>query len=236
MLIKKIGQKPEILKGEITMDEIGAIGGGMGMGAGFPQISGGLGNDNIGQVAGGEGIDKIGGGEGADKIKVPAENPKINEQDSTEISDEAVGEAGAAQAAQGANQQQPQAQGNDVNNQIRESIQAVIQEQQAGKVNGDMQSQEANKQGGGNAVQMLKEQLNACKENGNKVEPHLVKAGEAAIGGDIQKAEALLKEADAGKANGAEAAQGLNQDQQVGKAGEANVSNIVSNIKDMMGN
>lgn len=157
------------------------------------------------------------------------QNAIANQQDKTELSDEAEEMSGAAGAAQNAQQAGGvNGQGQiDWNTEIKTTLENAIEESK-NKASG-IQSLQGN-QAGTSAIDMLKQQYNACKNVGGQLDSTISSAAEEAINGNIQKAEQILNQSEQNQG----AAQGLNEDQQVGQAGEANVSNIIAGLQGMM--
>lgn len=212
-------------------DSIGAIGSGNSL---MSQAMGQFGSmhdmSSVGQAAGLEKTQSARPSE--DTSKIGAETNAINETDKTEISEEAQEEAGAANAAQ---QAAGQGQQVDMTQQIKDAVQRVVDEAKGASsvANASQAAQNGHgTQGAQTAspVDQLKEMMNAAQKNGVQIDESVSNAAQSAIDGDVNKADQIINGHDATS----KPAEGLKEDQQVGKAQESSVQSLITNLKDMV--
>lgn len=206
-------------------DSIGAIGAGNSL---MSQAMGQVGSMQdmaaTGQAAGIEATQSTQPSEEASKLN--AEESVINETDTTELSEAAQGELGASNAAmQGANQGQQI----DMTDQIKDAVQRVVDEAK-GVSSVSTASQAAQGTQASSPIDQLKEMMNAAQNAGAQIDDSVSSAAESAIDGDINKADQLINGEDATS----KAADGLQEDQQVGKTQESSVQSLITNLKDMV--
>ncbi len=205
------------------MDSINAIGGGMqgmmGM-QGMVGMPGGM--QDMQSVQGPKDMKEMQGLEkDAQKQPKPEEMQAqgINQQDKTEMSDEAQG-IGAAHVAAQIKETIMQS----ITQQVKDTVQQIIDE---AKVQGP--GQQGQHQGTNQKVEMLKQQLGMAQQNGTPIDSSVKEAADHVIQGDIKGADQILN----GQQKEQGAAQGLNQEQQVGKAQETHADKIVAGIQGM---
>ena len=205
------------------MDSINAIGGGMqgmmGM-QGMVGMPGGM--QDMQSVQGPKDMKEMQGLEkDAQKQPKPEEMQAqgINQQDKTEMSDEAQG-IGAAHVAAQIKETIMQS----ITQQVKDTVQQIIDE---AKVQGP--GQQGQHQGTNQKVEMLKQQLGMAQQNGTPIDSSVKEAADHVIQGDIKGADQILN----GQQKEQGAAQGLNQEQQVGKAQESHADKIVAGIQGM---
>ena len=205
------------------MDSINAIGGGMqgmmGM-QGMVGMPGGM--QDMQSVQGPKDMKEMQGLEkDAQKQPKPEEMQAqgINQQDKTEMSDEAQG-IGAAHVAAQIKETTMQS----ITQQVKDTVQQIIDE---AKVQGP--GQQGQHQGTNQKVEMLKQQLGMAQQNGTPIDSSVKEAADHVIQGDIKGADQILN----GQQKEQGAAQGLNQEQQVGKAQESHADKIVAGIQGM---
>lgn len=198
--------------------DINSIGGGM-MGSQMMQMPmQGMQDMNPSQSV--QGIDQM--KNGPQQMQKPEEMQAqgINQQDKTEMSDEAQG-IGAAHVAAQIKETIMQS----ITQQVKDTVQQIIDE---AKVQGP--GQQGQHQGTNQKVEMLKQQLNMAKQNGTPVDDTVKQAADKVVEGDIKTAEKILNGQQQGQ--GAGAAQGLGQEQQVGQMQQMNhPQQIVSSIE-----
>ena len=144
----------------------------------------------------------------------------INQQDKTEMSDEAQEIGGAAHVAAQIKETTMQS----ITQQVKDTVQQIIDE---AKVQGP--GQQGQHQGTNQKVEMLKQQLGMAQQNGTPIDSSVKEAADHVIQGDIKGADQILN----GQQKEQGAAQGLNQEQQVGKAQETHADKIVAGIQGM---
>ena len=205
------------------MDSINAIGGGMqgmmGM-QGMVGMPGGM--QDMQSVQGPKDMKEMQGLEkDAQKQPKPEEMQAqgINQQDKTEMSDEAQG-IGAAHVAAQIKETIMQS----ITQQVKDTVQQIIDE---AKVQGP--GQQGQHQGTNQKVEMLKQQLGMAQQNGTPIDSSVKEAADHVIQGDVKGADQILN----GQQKEQGAAQGLNQEQQVGKAQETHADKIVAGIQGM---
>lgn len=205
------------------MDSINAIGGGMqgmmGM-QGMVGMPGGM--QDMQSVQGPKDMKEMQGLEkDAQKQPKPEEMQAqgINQQDKTEMSDEAQG-IGAAHVAAQIKETIMQS----ITQQVKDTVQQIIDE---AKVQGP--GQQGQHQGTNQKVEMLKQQLGMAQQNGTPIDSSVKEAADHVIQGDVKGADQILN----GQQKEQGAAQGLNQEQQVGKAQESHADKIVAGIQGM---
>lgn len=206
-----------------TMD-ISAIGGGM---QGFGAMQGIQGmQQDFQAVQGPQDMKEMKGLENGQKPPKPEEMQAqgINQQDKTEMSDEAQ-EVNGAQAAAEAGKAQGQQQ--NISEQVKDTVQKIIDE---AKVQGP--GQQGQHQGTNQKVEMLKQQLNKAAQNGTPIDSNVKEAADRVVQGDIKGADQILNGQQQQK-DQVGAAQGLAEEQQVGKAKETHADKIIAGIQGM---
>ena len=207
------------------MDSINAIGGGMmGMQMGM-QI--GQGMQDTQSVQGPKDMKEMQGLEkDAQKQPKPEEMQAqgINQQDKTEMSDEAQEVNGAQAAAEAGKVGGVQGQQQDISQQVKDTVQKIIDE---AKVQGP--GHQGQNQGTNQKVEMLKQQLAQAQQGGTPIDSTVKEAADHVIQGDIKGADQILN----GQQKEQGAAQGLNPEQQVGKMQETHADKIIQGIQGM---
>ncbi len=168
------------------MDSINAIGGGMqgmmGM-QGMVGMPGGM--QDMQSVQGPKDMKEMQGLEkDAQKQPKPEEMQAqgINQQDKTEMSDEAQG-IGAAHVAAQIKETTMQS----ITQQVKDTVQQIIDE---AKVQGP--GQQGQHQGTNQKVEMLKQQLGMAQQNGTPIDSSVKEAADHVIQGDIKGADQIL--------------------------------------------
>lgn len=208
------------------MDSINAIGGGMqgmmGM-QGMVGMPGGM--QDMQSVQGPKDMKEMQGLEkDAQKQPKPEEMQAqgINQQDKTEMSDEAQG-IGAAHVAAQIKETIMQS----ITQQVKDTVQQIIDE---AKVQGP--GKQGQNQGTNGQVEQLKQQLTKAQQNGTPIDASVKEAADRVVQGDIKGADQILNGQQQQK-DQVGAAQGLAEEQQVGKAKETHADKIIAGIQGM---
>ena len=207
------------------MDSINAIGGAM---QGFGAMQGVQGmQQDFQPVQGPQDMKEMKGLENEKKQPKPEEmqDKGINQQDKTEMSDEAQEVNGSQAAAEAGKVGGVQGQQQDMSQQIKDAVQQIIDE---AKVQGP--GQQGQHQGTNNKVEMLKQQLGMAQQNGTPIDSTVKEAADRVVQGDIKGADQILNGQQKDQVG---AAQGLAEEQQVGKAKETHADKIIAGIQGM---
>jgi hypothetical protein len=207
--------------------DISAIGGGM---QGFGAMQGIQGmQQDFQAVQGPQDMKEMKGLENEKKQPKPEEMQAqgINQQDKTEMSDEAQEVNGAQAAAEAGKVGGVQAQQQDQSQQIKDAVQKIIDE---AKVQGP--GKQGQNQGTNGQVEQLKQQLTKAQQNGTPIDASVKEAADRVVQGDIKGADQILNGQQQQK-DQVGAAQGLAEEQQVGKAKETHADKIIAGIQGM---